>query len=682
MRKWLALLMAVLILMQSAGALAEATAVADNTVDSATVISTRDIALMGRPTSDTPTHVTVGNPTRVSGLFFTDMWGINTSDIDVRTLLFGYNTVAWTSQLQFVTDPMVVSELTTSTSRGNTVYTITLQNDLVYCDGQTPITAKDYVFSLLLCASPQAAELGAQSSRYQQILGYDDYHSGKKATFSGVRLIDDYTFSITVQAAYEPFFYDLAYSWCLPYPISVLAPYCDVEDTSKGAQLRNIDPENPEVPFTAEILQKTIFDEKTGYMSQPKLTSGPYMLTEYDADSGRLEFALNPYYKGNYEGVKPVIDTLTLLPANEDTMIADLQSGKIDLLNKCVSGDVITQGLALRTQGYSAKNYARLGYGYCAFACEKGPQQFTEVRQAIAYCVDDTAFVAEYLDGFGMPVYGYYGMGQWMLLAATGSLRPQEATEKELAQWDQITLDSLNPYELNLNEAERLLIKNGWTLNAQGKKFVKGTDDVRYKKVGKTLMRLSLRFAQTEGSEGAALIVTQLQANLAKVGGELIAEEIPFTEMLADYYRSDGERKYDMNFMGTNFFAVFDPYLTFNTSEGISGSMNTSGLIDKKLMTLAWKMHETEPMDLLTYEKNWLAFQQRFNELLPTLPLYSNVYFDFHHDQLQNYQPNAYASWADAILYAYEGDAAEAEPDQTTESDEIQDDGDEIILIN
>ena len=682
MRKWLALLMAVLILMQSVGALSESTAGADSTADSTTVLSTRDVALMGRPVSDTPTHITVGNQTRVSGLFFTDMWGINTSDIDVRTLLFGYNTVAWTSQLQFVTDPMVVSDLTTAASRRNTVYTLTLQKDLVYCDGQTPITAKDYVFSLLLCASPQAAELGAQSSRYQHILGYDDYHSGKKTTFSGVRLIDDYTFSITVQADYEPFFYDLAYTWCIPYPLSVLAPYCDVEDTQKGAQLCNIDPENPEVPFTADILQETIFDEKTGYMSHPKLTSGPYMLTEYDADSGLLEFALNPYYKGNYEGVKPVIDTLTLAPVTEDTMMADLQSGQIDLLNKCVSGDVITEGLALRAQGYYAKNYARLGYGYCAFACEKGPQQFTEVRQAIAYCVDDTAFVEEYLDGFGIPVYGYYGMGQWMLLAATGSLRPQDASEKELAQWDQITLDSLNTYELNLDEAKRLLIKNGWTLNAQGKKFVEGTDDVRYKKVGKELMRLSLRFAQSEGNEGAALIVAQLQENLARVGGELIAEVIPFTEMLADYYRSDGERQYDMNFMGSNFYSVFDPYLTFNASQEISGSMNTSGLNDKRLMTLAWEMHETEPMDLLTYEKNWLAFQQRFNELLPTLPLYSNVYFDFHIDSLQNYQPNAYASWADAILYAYRGDAAEAETDQLTDEDELQDSEDDIVIID
>ena len=57
-------------------------------------------------------------------------------------------------------------------------------------------------------------------------------------------------------------------------------------------------------------------------------------------------------------------------------------------------------------------------------------------------------------------------------------------------------------------------------------------------------------------------------------------EEVPFTEMLADYY-AGWERKYDMNFMGTNFVAAFDPYLNFQTGPDIAGSLKTSGLHDK-----------------------------------------------------------------------------------------------------
>jgi len=655
MRKLICCLAVLFMLFQSVGAYAESIVMDESSasVDENAVLSPVEIALLGRPKAEQPTHLTVGNPTMVSGSFFTDMWGNNTSDIDVRTLLHGYNTVEWSSQLQFVTDPMVVSNLTTGRSGRNALYTVTLQQDLTYCDGVTPITAKDYVFSLLLCTSSQAAALGAESSRYAQIVGYDEYHSGKAKALSGVRLVDEYTFSIAVKAAYEPFFYDLANLWCIPYPRSVLAPYCDVQDTKKGVQLCNVDPENPDVPFTVELLKQTIFDETQGYMHFPRLTSGPYQMTAYDKATGKVDFAINPYYKGNFEGVKPLIDTLTLVPVVPETMMAMLRDGQVDLINKCVDGSLIQQGIALRDAGFEARNYARLGYAYCALACEKGPQQFAAVRQALAYCIDKDFLVNDFLQGFGIAVHGYYGMGQWMLLAANGTLRPDAASDKELAAWDTLTLDALNPYPQDLTEAKRLLVKSGWTLNAKGKKYVEGVDDVRYKKVDGQLMRLSIRFAQAQNSVGAQMVSLQLAETWPQIGGELIVEEVPFTELLADFYRKDGDRKYDMNFMGTNFTAVFDPYLILHTEDDIAGSMNTSGLRDPELMQLAWKMRKTEPLDLLAYEKNWLKFQTRFNAVLPTIPLYSNVYFDFFTDRLQNYEPNAYYSWPTAILYAY-----------------------------
>ena len=80
---------------------------------------------------------------------------------------------------------------------------------------------------------------------------------------------------------------------------------------------------------------------------------------------------------------------------------------------------------------------------------------------------------------------------------------------------------------------------------------------------------------------------------------------------------------------------------------------NASGLNDKKLSQYALKMQKTLPMDFLAYEQNWLAYQKRFNEVLPALPLYTNVYFDFHTNKLQNYELNSYTNWPTAILYAY-----------------------------
>ena len=64
-------------------------------------------------------------------------------------------------------------------------------------------------------------------------------------------------------------------------------------------------------------------------------------------------------------------------------------------------------------------------------------------------------------------------------------------------------------------------------------------------------------------------------------------------------------------------------------------------------------MRSTEPGDLAGYLENWLKFQQRFEEVLPMLPLYSNVYYDFYPKALQDYDIAAYPTWAQAIVPAY-----------------------------
>ena len=58
--------------------------------------------------------------------------------------------------------------------------------------------------------------------------------------FSGVRLIDERTFSVTVKAQYEPYFYELSYLSVYPYPIGVIAPGCEVRDDGERARISPI----------------------------------------------------------------------------------------------------------------------------------------------------------------------------------------------------------------------------------------------------------------------------------------------------------------------------------------------------------------------------------------------------------------------------------------------------------
>ena len=48
-----------------------------------------------------------------------------------------------------------------------------------------------------------------------------------------------------------------------------------------------------------------------------------------------------------------------------------------------------------------------------------------------------------------------------------------------------------------------------------------------------------------------------------------------------------------------------------------------------------------------------VAFQQRYNEVLPTIPIYSNIYYDFFNQYLQNYYITGQVTWSQAILPAY-----------------------------
>ena len=599
----------------------------------------------------------IGATTKLSGMFFTNMWGNNTADIDVRTLIHAYSPVVWTQQTIFEMNPQVVNGMQVAEYEdGNKIYMISLQEDLVYNDG-TPIGAADYLFSLMLHASPVIGELGGITTNSSHIEGYEAYVAGETDVFSGLRLVDELTFTVEIKADYLPFFYELGMLDVVPYPISVIAPGCEVVDEGEGAKIQNIDPQEPAPLFTAELLQETVMDPETGYLSHPARTSGPYTLTSFDWETREATFEINENFKGTYDGAVPTIDNLRFKSVIPETMIEEYTEGEVQLLNKVVAGENIDAGLALvNEQKASSLPYPRLGFGFLSFVCEEGPFASEAVRKAVAYSIDVPTYQTTYSE-YAVTVYGYMGIGQWMyLIIEQDGAPPYVEDEEEVAKWEALNLEGLNTYEKNLDTAKALLEQDGWTLNADGNPYVDGTDTVRYKMVDGQLTGLTVRWAKMEDSVAAELLDETMAEDLAAIGMDLVVTVVPFTELLDQYYRH-GDREYDMFYLASNFISIFDPYFVFNTDDAYQGTQNTTGFKDETLEALAKDLRETEPGALLEYMVKWIALQEYWNEKLPMLPLYSNIYFDFFVTDLTNYMPDAEMNWPTAIIYAYTTDA-------------------------
>lgn len=625
-------------------------------------------------------HLTVANATKVNGMFFTRQFGNNTSDMDVRAMIHGYNPIVWNTQIEFVTDPMVVEKLETTKKNGNTVYVFTLCKDLTWNDG-TPITAKDYVFAYLLQASKQFEEIGGDTDVWRHIVGYEEYVSGEKEEFEGIRLLGAYKYSVTVKKEYLPYFYEYSYLYITPSPMQAIAPGCSVADNGKGAYICNEDTKANRPVFTTALLRRTILDQRNGYLHNPTLTCGPYDLVSYDPASGTVEFTANPYYKGNYAGTKPAVKNVTLINALPQDMPGMLAAGEIDIINKAVSGEVVNELMGINAQGgFGFENYPRLGYGYIGLACEQGPQQFVAVRKAIARSFDDESFVREYLQGYGLPVYGFYGIGQWMAQAALGSVALQNPSAQDQARWEAVTLDGLDPYAFDPDAALELLVGDGWVLNAKGEAFDPEKDSVRYKMTDSGLMALSFRFGLVRDNAAANEVLKRLRDTMEPMGVAFDVREDSFANVLNDHLREGGKRNYDMCFMAYNFNSVFDPMVELMSMDARTGSQNAMGVIDDRLYELCVELHKTQPGDVVTYLERWVAMQEVYNELLPTIPLYSNVYFDFYKEDIRNYHPGTEANWPSALLYSFVSDEApETGSEEFFEGDEYLGD-DEIII--
>ena len=562
-----------------------------------------------------------------------DGWTNGAQNAAIRSLIFGGATVTYTKEGEFEVDPYVAKSVeSTENDDGSKTYTIEIRDDLKWNDEEnTPITAEDYVFSLLFYASPEYASLDASDVHTYTncYVGYEAYNSGESKTFQGIRLIDDHSFSVTITAEELPYHYDIAYAAVDPLPMHVIAPDVTITDSENGVTISD--------NFTSELLETTV-NANGAYRYLPQVTYGPYQLESYDDSTKQAVLVINDNFLGTYDGVKPSIERIVLKTVNDATQMDELEAGSVDLISGVSGGTAINSGLDVCDAGNAQYAvYDRAGYGQITFACDFGPTQFASVRQAIAYCLDRDEFARQYSGGYAKVVNGLYG------LSTPEYKRNQETVDNEL-----------NNYAKDLEKAKEVLIADGWTLNADGGEFVEGVDEVRYKNVDGELMACEINWANTPDNPVSDLLNTMLPSEMAKVGMKLNATTVEFGVLLNNMYRTGiDEPTYHMFNLATGFVPISSYWYEYSMDDAYMGSYNANFIRDEELASIAAEMKQIPYEDEEAWDAAWINLQKRWNELLPNIPLYSDEYHDFYSNKIQNYDPDSLWQWERAIVYAY-----------------------------
>ena len=550
---------------------------------------------------------------------------------------------------------------------GNVTFKFVINDGLKFNNGEA-VTAQNFVAWTMFVTSPAGKEMGVVSATYNMLPGGLAYRNGETNVLSAVRLYDEKTFSITIaktgedgETSYLPYYYDLTYAQMQAVNLTYwFGEGWSVKDDGEGVYFVNADGKE----FTAETVGETVTAGR--FATGNRVTAGPYNLVSFDESSREIVLEVNENYNGNFEGQKPGIKKLVIVKTSDDTVMDMITTGQIQIYSQIADGSQVNAVLDLIEAGTidsSPSQYDRAGYGYFGFACDLGPAQFTEFRQAIAYLLNRVEFAQTFCQGWGSVVHGPY--------CTAFTMTAKTDIDKKV-----------NHYDYNPEKAVELLKQAGFVYNADGSDYVDGSGEVRYAKVteeqakyyesfnkvladGTIMMPATLNWASSEGNSVSALLTTMLASSDATkaAGVSIVKTEMTFPNLLGNMYRQDiygvgsdfSVPTYNMFNLATGYNGgVYDESYNWTTDpEYIEQGYNVQHLYDKELDKLSMDMvYGVEPGDEATYLSLWEKYIIRWNELLPMVPLYSNVYVSVYPNTIDNYAEDSFWGFERAILYA------------------------------
>lgn len=625
----------------------------------------------------------------MSGDFFKG-WSNNSYDVIVRRLIGTEGTNAYATSVvdesgQWVNNETVLAEEPKEVENedGSKTITYKLNEDLKWSDGEA-VTADDYLFYSLLFSDPSYTPVtGATTVGKDSLKGYEAFHDSSNDVdeFEGLEKIDDYTFSVTVDSSFLPYYEEAYLSQQMPFPMHAVTDNLAIsedgkklvakegyevteedkkaykdsiqeqidnqnkqfEEDNEGAEVdeetqKAHDDEiakleerlNADVDPTQQLKEQAMLKVVNEYRMNPSVVCGPYVFDSYSNNMAKL--SLNENYKGNFKGEKASIPHVIVQTVNQNIAVDLLENGNIDIWQDETDGGKIEQMRNAADEGKIKYNtFDRNGYGNVTFLTDRGSTQYKEVRQAIAHLMDRNSFVQQFAGGYGVVTNAMYGTSQWMYKERGADLENNP--------------DLVN-YQLNLDQANELLDQSPYKFESDGKTawdkakadeaFSSDPDGFDYYRYDENGERLVVNQYGSDESPITTLISNQVPNNAKQVGIEYNVTAGSFATLLDYYYNPAENAEYTAFNMGQSFEPPFDPYYQFN-SKGFDNHTKTN---DAKGDEVTEALRKTDPEDKEGYLDKWEDFQLWYNDYLPEIPLYSNQYHTGYTNRVQGFDIN------------------------------------------
>ncbi len=245
-----------------------------------------------------------------------------------------------------------------------TVYTFYLRKNAAFHNGK-PVTARDFIYSWERALNP-ATQSDTALTYLGDILGAREYAAGKAQSVSGLKVIDDHTLQVTIDAPKPYFLLKLTYA-------------------------------------TAFVVDKENVESGANWVYRPNGT-GPYKLTEWKSNEYIIYEANENFYLGKpsipYIVVKLYAGSSVRLFETKDVDVAAVGSYNADRFldpAEPLSKRLLT-GVSLCTS-------------YVTFDVTKPPFDDVNVRKAFSMAFDRQRYIDVVMSGKALPAKGIFPPG-------------------------------------------------------------------------------------------------------------------------------------------------------------------------------------------------------------------------------------------------------------------------------